>query len=836
MLTSKRMRQIWTIALLCLAVSCTSLTSSDKFMEPGVALPLAQDRAANLSSVVYDLSFEVPSCKDSSISAKETIALTMNSRKDLILDFREDPSHIGEVVVNGSTVQPLVENEHIKIAKSDLLRGANSIQISFLAGEQSLNRRDELLYTLLVPDRARTLFPCFEQPNIKAVYNLTLTVPSDWCAISNGAAIEETIGDGSKTIRFAPTEPLSTYLFSFVAGGFECFTATKDGRTISMYHRETDPAKIAQCQEVTDLVMSSLDFMEEWTGIKYPFAKYDFIVLPSFQYGGMEHTGATLYNDRRIFLGEKPTTEELLGRASLIAHETAHMWFGDFVTMEWFNDVWTKEVFANWMAAQMVRPLFPDVDHVLGDLTSYFAPAYSEDRTPGSNAIQRPLENLRDAGLIYCNIIYDKAPVMMDKLARRMGADSFKRGVRAYLNAHAYSNATWDDLVACLQAEADFNVSEWSRVWVKEKGMPVHESSFTDSTLTLRQIDPFGQGNLWQQTIACTAIDDQGQTACLTFDFSDSDHVAAKAPFPIRQVLPNTDALGYGCFLLDSAQAEFIRETFPRQDAKCRMSLLMSLHENVWRGILPADEFAAWAGTAIMEETNPLILSAMISYAVSAERMSPSGKLENALLSLASDPSRSHEARLLAFRQLTGLASSDVINEQLYGIWKSQKPFDGLKLGENDYTSLSYELMVRFPERYAQIKDVQRSRISNKDRLQVFDFICQAAAPDQESRDEFFMSLMEPSNRRPESSALSALRLLNHPLRQAESIRYIKPALEELPEIQRTGDIFFPASWCKALLSSHLSTEAKEEVQSYLDSHEDENPLLLTKVLHTVRP
>ena len=125
-----------------------------------------------------------------------------------------------------------------------------------------------------------------------------------------------------------------------------------------MYHRETDPDKIAQIPVIFEQVFASLEWMEAYTGIPYPFAKYDFIVLPGFQYGGMEHTGATLYNDKRLFLGKQPTTAEQLGRMSLIAHETAHMWFGDYVTMEWFDEVWLKEVFANYFAAQMTQPQF----------------------------------------------------------------------------------------------------------------------------------------------------------------------------------------------------------------------------------------------------------------------------------------------------------------------------------------------------------------------------------------------------------------------------------------------------------------------------------------------
>ena len=139
--------------------------------------------------------------------------------------------------------------------------------------------------------------------------------------------------------------------------------------------------------------------------------------------------------------------------------------------------------------------------------------------------------------------------------------------------------------------------------------------------------------------------------------------------------------------------------------------------------------------------------------------------------------------------------------------------------------------MVRFPERAAQIRETHRARIQHPDRLATFDFVSQAAAPDRAERDRFFQSLIQVENRRPESRVLSALDLLCHPLRGDEAVAYIRPALEILPEIQRTGDIFFPASWCKRILAIQTSDAAKEEVEAFLAAHEEMNPLLRTKIL-----
>ena len=238
-----------------------------------------------------------------------------------------------------------------------LKQGVNSINIFFDVQDQSLNRRDRLLYTLLVPDRARTLFPCFDQPNLKATYTLELAIPKEWCAVANYRIENEEVVEDYKKILFSPTEPLSTYLFSFVCGEFEHCERTRGDRTIGLYHCESDPKRIAQCDDILQEVFYSLEWLERYTAIDYPFGKYDLIIIPGFQYGGMEHTGATLYSDRRMFLSQNPSDNERLSRSRLIAHETAHMWFGDYVTMEWFSDVWTTEVFSNSFSTFLPDPM-----------------------------------------------------------------------------------------------------------------------------------------------------------------------------------------------------------------------------------------------------------------------------------------------------------------------------------------------------------------------------------------------------------------------------------------------------------------------------------------------
>ena len=387
---------------------------------PGITDKLATERAAQLHDVRYELSFRIPARKSEPIEGHETVRFDRRTAGPTVLDFEASRENIRAVRIGGKAAPFEFVDGHLIVAGTV---GANEIEIEFQAGDASLNRNEEFLYTLFVPARAHLAFPCFDQPDLKARYALSLEVPQGWEAVANGARIESNGGP----LRFAETKPLPTYLFAFAAGKFRVETAERNGRTMRMFHRETDAAKVARNRDaVFDLHARALSWLEEYTGIPYPWGKFDFVLIPSFQFGGMEHAGAILYNASSLMLDPSATQNQMLGRASVIAHETAHMWFGDLVTMRWFNDVWMKEVMANFMAAKIVNPSFPDINHDLRFLLSHHPAAYSVDRTPGANPIRQNLGNLNEAGSLYGAIIYDKAPIVMRQLEMFAGEDGFR--------------------------------------------------------------------------------------------------------------------------------------------------------------------------------------------------------------------------------------------------------------------------------------------------------------------------------------------------------------------------------------------------------------------------
>src|SRR5579862_4328607 len=419
------MRGLAIILLLSMA-GCHNIPDNPD-AEPGVSLALATKRAQSIENVRYGLTFTVPAAPSAAVEGRARIQFsTSKAAEPIILDFSPGADYIRSVSVGGKPSKFRTVKDHIIIPASEFVSGENTVEIVFRAGDASLNRSPEFMYTLFVPARAHLAFPCFDQPNLKARFTLELTVPADWQTASNAAeASRETTGEQSH-IKYGETQPIPTYLFAFAAGKFQVETAERNGRSYRMLHRETDAKKVERNKNaVFDLHASSLNWLEKYTGIPYQFGKFDFVLIPSFQFSGMEHPGAIFYNSASILLDDSATENQMLNRAETIAHETAHMWFGDLVTMQWFNDVWMKEVFANFMAAKIVDPAFPNINHDLRFLVAYYPSAYSVDRTAGTHPIRQELANLDEAGSLYGAIIYDKAPIVMRQLEQIVGADRF---------------------------------------------------------------------------------------------------------------------------------------------------------------------------------------------------------------------------------------------------------------------------------------------------------------------------------------------------------------------------------------------------------------------------
>lgn len=830
---------------LCLAMSCSRRTLPVNLpaVETGVSQTLAQTRKQSIRQLAYALNFDIPAQKNQPIPTSETISfLWQQSTTPLQLDFKEEPTHLQRISVNGTEIPIVFEHEHLVISPSFLTPGANTLSIKFTAGNLSLNRNDEYLYTLLVPDRARTVFPCFDQPDLKASFQLSLTIPSNWQAITNAPLRDSVVAGDRKTINFLPSDVISTYLFSFVAGKFTPVSRTVNGRPMQFLHRETDTTKIRLSMDpIFTIHADALTFLEEYTQISYPFQKLDFAAIPDFQYGGMEHVGAIDYRLSSLFLDNGATRDQKLSRANLIAHETAHMWFGDLVTMRWFNDVWLKEVFANFMADKITETSMPGGNYELQFVIDHFPAAYAVDRTEGANPIGQPLANLQEAGSLYGGIIYHKAPIMMRQLERLMGKIPFRDGLRAYLKKYAGNNATWTDLITILDGYTPADLQTWNRVWVNETGRPtfsyqLDNKNGTISRLAISQRGEDGSDRLWPQQFEIALVYADGRTEELTANMTQSQITLPEAvgkPTPSFVVF-NSSGQGYGLFPVDTSMLPHLATI---KNPVTRAATYITLYENMLTGAIDPAKLAALYRPLLATETEELTLRLL------------TGQLSNIVWNftrpenrpvLASaveqDAWRAMETvttagkKKLLFRLYQTVANSPEARERLYAIWNDQKAPAGVVLTEDDYTSLALALAVRdYPEK--EILPRQLTRIKNSDRQQRLKFMIPALSGTATDRDAFFASLANPANREHEAWVTAALGYLHHPLRVETSAKYLPQSLALLEEIQRTGDIFFPESWLRATLGDYQTPATAQLVRQFLTDRPRYNPRLKAKLL-----
>lgn len=821
--------------LACLLFLIVSCRSPKQEPDNGVSLALNEQRKRMLSEVYYDLQLDIPAEKSVPITGNVVISFSLSSLiSDLVIDFNTDSTHVKSVKSAGEVVGYLFVNEHIVIEQKFLKEGRNQIEIEFIAGDLSLNRNQDYLYTLFVPDRASTCFPLFDQPNLKATYEIRLITPPGWEAVSNGALKEKTSRAGKTEYVFDKTKPISSYLVAFAAGKFFKTSRQVQDRTMTMYYRETDSVKVQRnLDEIFDLHGKSLAWLEDYTAIDYPFGKFDFVLIPSFQYGGMEHPGSIFYNESAMVLDEKVSVNRRMGRASLIAHETAHMWFGDLVTMDWFNDVWMKEVFANFMAAKIVQPSFPEINHNLRFLLGHYPSAYEVDRSAGANPILQPLDNLKNAGSLYGAIIYQKAPIVMRHLERQISPDLMRASLQEYLKTYSFRNATWDDLISIIDARSPDNIEAWSRVWVKTPGMPVYD---WDVNGLIKQEQDTISNRVWQQLIKIQRTE-LGDTTL---------RLVSEEPLPVKASSSynylNPDGFSYGYFKLDEkSKNEFLSDPVAVKDPVFRAAMWINCWESMVRAEGPVPErMIESILLALKAEDDPLLIDFLLGYLQSAwwtflpehNRALLQDELERVLwhlVEMAPDAGKKNSY----FRSYRNLVMSENGKAVLEQIWKDDLKVKDLIVSEEDRITLAYELALKQPARQQYFLQTQLSQTKNPDRKERMQFVMPALSDDELIRDSFFESLKQEVNREHEPWVLEALHYLHHPLRSKSSIKYVRPSLDLLQEIQLTGDIFFPQRWLQTTFSGYSSKEAAVVVDSFLSENPDYPLFLKNKVLQS---
>jgi aminopeptidase N len=834
-------------------------------VEPGVSRELARARAARISEVRYGLHFELK-LHGETTAAHEVLQFTDSGSGDLPVDFRD--GSIAAAKLNGKTIATSLENGHLVLPAAALAHGANKLEVDFTAnigaaGKAITRYEDkddgsEYVYTLFVPMDASMAFPCFDQPDLKARFTLQVVAPAEWSVIGNTAP-QLLAGSGpTAQTSFAETRPISTYLFAFAAGPFARIDAAAVGQP-AMYVRRSQLARArTEAPQVQGMTARGVQYLSNYFAQPFPFPKYDLVLIPGFPFGGMEHAGATFLNEDGVLFRTAPTQSDYFRRNTLVLHETCHQWFGDLVTMQWFDDLWLKEGFAQYMAYKALAVLEPKSEpwkHFYEDIKPL---AYGIDETQGTTPIFQVIPNLKDAKSAYGAIVYQKAPAVLKQLNYRLGDVTFRDGLRLYLKQHAYSNAQWADLIGAFEASGGKDVKGWADAWILRRGMPQVEAEWTCArgrvkTFALRQHDVLNTEALWP--IDTEILFDSGYPSPVipresshgddatvlrtSFSTARQDIPSAIGKSCPALVFANYEDQAYGRFLLDDVSSEAVDRHAPPADQPLLKSMLWgALWDEVHVALMPPDHYVALALEDLateQDEAQSRVQGARVVYALHHYL---SARAEQKLAAQAEDvfghnmlSAGTLGLRIVNFRSFTAAVQTSQGEKELHRLLEKPDEIRDMPLTRLDRWNVLGRL-VSLDEPAAGALLAAELAKDQSGEAKKYSYAAMAGAPDPAVKQRYFADYLKTDGGVQEDWLTQSLRPFNSWNQSALTLPYLAQALDALPEVKAHRKIFFLGAWLGAFMDGQNSPEAQKVVQAWL-ARTDIDPDLRLKVLET---
>ncbi|HAT1410597.1 aminopeptidase N [Corynebacterium sp. HMSC06C06] len=526
------------------------------------------------------------------------------------------------------------------------------------------------LYTQFETADAKRVFACFDQPNMKATYSLAFDAPADWTVITNGPTQTTAGANGAQTWSTEIDYPLSTYLVALCAGPYYEVTDTWTGELSE--HPEGNPAQKLEvplgvycraslaehldAERILTETKQGFDFYHRNFGFAYPFGKYDQIFVPEFNAGAMENAGCVTIRDEYVF-SSKATHYKYERRADTILHELAHMWFGDLVTMEWWDDLWLNESFATWSAAisQAEETQYDTAWVTFANVEKSWA--YQQDQLPTTHPISTDASDIETVEQNFDGITYAKGASVLKQLQAYVGRENFFAGVRRHFKAHAYSNATFDDLLSSLETSSGRDLSFWAQQWLKTTGinsLSVHTE--TDSAGIITAAELVQSGDTLRTHRVCVGLyslqgDKVVRTDRIEMDIDGASteiaELVGKKRADIDFILPNDDDLTYALLDLDEGSLEFLIGNIDKfEDPLARTLCWSAAWEMTRGGAMKARDFVALVARGAAAETELAVLERILQQASSAQ-------------SNYADPAWAKESTVLADALLEGTKDSD---------------------------------------------------------------------------------------------------------------------------------------------------------------------------------
>ncbi|QSX35537.1 aminopeptidase N [Shewanella avicenniae] len=591
----------------CATQPTTTQTRSDK---PYLTEQQAMARSARVSNVSYKLQFNLDGSDTFSAVTDLSFQLT-DTQKPLTIDLNQ--ATITRLVINGHPLYPKYNGLFLSLNPLMLNTGLNQIHIEYSrphsTNGEGLHRFVDpvdgkvYLYSHFEPAAAQQMFPVFDQPDLKATYELSVSAPNDWQVIS--ATRETSIEpQGDRKLWHFPVSPkLSPYNFAMHAGPYHMWQDNSGKYPMRLFARQSVAAQVTP-QDWFTYTDAGLRFFDNYFGIAYPFKKYDQVLVPDFLYGAMENAGAITFAEGRFLYNAAMTAEQKQRLAGVIMHEMAHQWFGDLVTMKWWNGLWLNESFASFMGT-LATAKATEFDYAW---RSFYAGgkqgAYQKDSKVTTHPIEVPVPTTANAFDNIDAITYQKGASVLKQLNYLLGEKVFQKGVQNYLQQYQWQNATLQDFIGSLANAANRNLDQWTQDWLYDAGVNTLQAQFSCSG---DRIDSFKLIQKSAETGAKTLREQKVQVALLVKGRHEL-HLLKKEPVIYQGaetavpsligaqcpdlVYPNYEDWGYVKVALDprsfaTAQSQLAKVT----DPFLRSMLWQSLWDGVMSGALPLNDY-----------------------------------------------------------------------------------------------------------------------------------------------------------------------------------------------------------------------------------------------------
>jgi len=751
----------------------------------------AQERAALLEVDRYDVELDLTGLADGD-TLRTTSTVTFSASTPGATTFVDCLGEVEEAALNG---RPLPSGPppggHLELPDlaSENVLVVRTVQRRTEAGQgihRAVDPQDGEVYvwTTFEPDDARWVFACFDQPDLKAAFGITVHVPERWLVTSNTGDATVTTEDGVSTWRYGDTPRLSTYVPVVNAGPFVERRSERNGYDLGLYARQSLAAMLDRdAEELFEVTGSGLAFFGEQFGLPFPQRRYDQVFAPEFG-GAMENFGCVTWSDNAIYRNP-PSYAEREHRALVLLHEMAHMWFGDMVTMRWWDDLWLNESFAEWACLWAAARCTEFTDVAAGMLATEKQDAYAADAAPTTHPIRQVLPDVAAAEATFDDITYPKGAAVLSQLVAYVGEDAFVAGLRSYFRTYAWGNTTLDDLVAEVAAASGRDLTAWVEGWLETSGTDRMSVEVGDGGLTLVTTPPEGRTMPLPHGLRIGAYADRGDALELLESLDvevTGDRVRVETGTEADLWLVNDDDRTFAAVRPDPASLDLLLTRGGDLPTAVGRTLALT---TAWRllndGELTAARLVDCGVHVLGRETADSVVEPMLNRLVEAadlwtplaERDELMSRVADLCLELADDPGR----RVAALR---GLADSATTPEQL----------DALAEGATD-VDLRWRRLTRLAE-LGQLDEAEVEALladdTNPDAW-ISAVRARAARPTTEAKAEVWASVVD-ERKIPPGALYRTGRAFWRPGQEDVLTPYAERFLEALPSFGDAGMIW----------------------------------------------